>query len=439
MKIAFVSQPWNRMGPPADIGSIAILTYQAARRLAATNDVTIYARRDPSQLEVERVEGVTYRRASIRWDQFWQQRTRWLERLRGRRRPFFSSKFFYRGYISAIARDLSSNPHDVVQIFNFSQFAPIIRAADPEARIVLRMSCEWLTQLDPAIIKPRLKALDAVFGCSEFITEKIRKAFPEYASRCRTILNGRDAGAPAAKEPGESVDAGGADSVEAESRGSGLGPRLLFVGRLSPEKGVHVLIEAFNRVQDRFPAATLDIIGPTAPTPKEYALALSDDPKLQALSPYYDEDYVARLRSMMSPTAAARINLRGKVPHDALRSEYQNSDLLVFPSIWDEPSGNPPIEAMAAGVPVVSTRTGGTKEYVEDGTTGLLVDPADSRQLSEAIVALLADKDLRRKMGEAGRRAAAGRFTYERFVEDLRGLYEGICSDGGLDGNAAGS
>jgi glycosyltransferase involved in cell wall biosynthesis len=436
MKIAFVSQPWNRMGPPADIGSIAILTYQAALRLAVTNDVTIYARRDPSQLAIERLEGVTYRRVSIRWDQFWLQRTRWLERFGAKKRPFFASKFYYRGYISAIARDLSKNPQDVVQIFNFSQFAPIIRAADPKAKVVLRMSCEWLTQLDPDIILPRLLAVDAVFGCSEFITAKIRKAFPEYANRCRTILNGREVSARASEVSRDFADAAGFDSDDVAANGSGSGPRLLFVGRLSPEKGVHVLIEAFNRVQDRFPSATLDIIGPPAPTPKEFALALSDDAKLQALSPYYEDDYVARLKGLMNRSAASRINFRGKVPHDALEREYRNSDLLVFPSIWDEPSGNPPIEAMAAGVPVVSTRTGGTAEYVENGTTGLLVDPADPDHLYEAIVALLADKALRRRMGEAGRRAAARRFTYERFVEDLGRLYEEISGSERAGGGA---
>jgi glycosyltransferase involved in cell wall biosynthesis len=427
MKIAFVSQPWNRMGPPADIGSIAILTYQAARRLATTHDVAIYARRDPPQPEVERVDGVTYRRVPIRWDQFWQRRTRRLEALRPKRRPGFSSRFFYRGYISAVARDLSRNPQEIVQIFNFSQFAPIIRAACPAARIVLRMSCEWLTQLDPAIIEPRLHAVDAVFGCSNFIAGKIRRAFPQYAERCHTILNGRDVAWPGDADPAVEPGAG---SDGAAARGSlqdaKTGPRLLFVGRLSPEKGVHVLVEAFNHVQERFPGATLDIIGPQAETPKEYALALSDDPRLLALEEYYDGDYGARLRELMSVEAAARIAFRGLVPHDELREDYRGADVLVFPSIWDEPSGNPPIEAMAAGIPVVSTRTGGTEEYVEDGVAGLLVEPANADELASAIIRVLEDETLKRRMGEAGRARAVERFSYDRFVEDLTRLYEGL-------------
>ena len=121
------------------------------------------------------------------------------------------------------------------------------------------------------------------------------------------------------------------------------------------------------------------------------------------------------------------MTFRGVVPHLELPQEYRTADVFVFPSIWDEPSGNPPIEAMAAGVPVVSTRTGGTPEYVVDGTTGLLVDPGDSGQLAAAIVRLLENDDLRRDMSAAARKHAANFFAYERFVKDLLVLYGEVC------------
>lgn len=423
MKIGFVSQPWNDLVPPVKVGSLAILTYEVARRMAASNNVVVFAKRGPGQAKHDVHDDVNYHRLAMGVDTgAYRYLTAVWRRLRIDN-PFFASKFFYLGYTTQVALQVRAQKCDVVQLFNFSQFAPIIRKFNPDVKIVLRMSCEWLTQLDPAMIRPRLNQIDAVFGCSDFITNKIQNAFPEVSSRCRTILNGRRA-LPDTGQEG------------AGERASPNEKRLLFVGRVSPEKGIHVLLEAFERVLGRYPEARLDIVGPQAPTPREFSVAISDDDNVKNLAPFYDDDvtYLEYLRGMLSEQAAKRVRFVGLVPHSELGNWYREADLLVFPSIWAEPSGNPPIESMFAGLPVVSTTTGGTPEYVEDGSTGLLVAPNDPSALGEAIMRLLGDASMREKMGLAGRQRAVTLFSYDRMTSDLLGMYEELCDGGGNPG-----
>ena len=84
------------------------------------------------------------------------------------------------------------------------------------------------------------------------------------------------------------------------------------------------------------------------------------------------------------------------------------------------------LDAMAAGKPVVGTRTGGIPEVVEDGATGLLVPPADPRSLAEAIVQLLRTPSMRDRMGEAGWARVRERFTVDRMIEGTRSVYKDL-------------
>ena len=412
MKIAFVSQPWNRMSPPVQIGSVAILTYEAAKRLAHSCDVVIYGKRFPGEKKVEQLEGVRYRRVATDVER---KVLKQLNRFYGWRkagRPVFSSGFYYFGYALQVARDLRRHRCDVVQLFNFSQFANLIRALNPEIKIALHMSSEWLTQIDPLVIRPRLQKIDAIIAGSDYITSGIRAAFPELAGRCYTLHSGRKV---------EYFDDTRREKADDAER------RLLYVGRVSPEKGVHVLIDAFKKVLERFPQTQLDIVGPRSSTPREFIIDVTSDAKVAELASFYEGRYIERLQDMIPAELAGKIAFRGAIPHCQLTEEYRAADVFVYPSIIAEASAHAPIEAMAAGVPVISTRTGGTAEYVDDGKTGVLVEPGDAHSLAEAMLRLLENRELRESIGAAGKRRAAERFSYDRFVCELLELYGDLC------------
>lgn len=107
---------------------------------------------------------------------------------------------------------------------------------------------------------------------------------------------------------------------------------------------------------------------------------------------------------------------------------YAAIDLLVLPSHY-EPFGRVLIEAMAAGKPVIGTRVGGIPEIIDDGVTGLLVPPHSPEELAQAIIKILQDPEMARRMGEAGRKRAQELFSVERYVAEIEKIYEELLTE----------
>jgi glycosyltransferase involved in cell wall biosynthesis len=333
------------------------------------------------------------------WGARFTQRARSLWRDRSPRRPFFASTINQLGYWVGVALRARRARADVIWIINYSQAVPIVRRLNPGATIVLNMRCEWLSQLDPRMVEKRLARLDLVVGCSDAVRNKVRARFPRFADRCATVHNG--------------VDVEQFASLPLVRDGNDQEVRILSVGRISPEKGLHVLFEAFSHLWRRDSRVTLTVVGPDSVVPREMLVDLADDEDTRALRRFYSGDYSQMLRDSLDPDVAAHIKLVGQVFHEKLAEYYRSADVFVFPSIWDEPFGIPVIEAMAAGLPVVATRVGGVVETVEDGKTGFLVPPGDSQALAGAISSLLEDRALRERLGAAGRERALELFSFD--------------------------
>ena len=179
-------------------------------------------------------------------------------------------------------------------------------------------------------------------------------------------------------------------------------PLLLFVGRLRYYKGLEVLIESMRDIE-----AHLLVVG-NGPMRQEWEaltaeLALTD-----------------------------RVTFLGHIPEAELPAYYQACDLFILPSTHrSETWGAVQIEAMACEKAVVCTELGTGTSYVNlHGETGLVVPPRDSAALARAINQLLADPDLRHRLGEGGRRRAEREFSKERMIEETIALYEGLLSNG---------
>jgi glycosyltransferase involved in cell wall biosynthesis len=338
-----VNQPFGTIPLPwiGEGGSIDIWTYEVARRLARSCDVIVYTRRDGRQREVEYDQNVRYRRISTALDEWYPWLSYALKSLekfsvtsalsrtvnhlfffRNAKHPFFASTLYYLYYALQVAKDLRKEKCDIVHLFNFSQFVPIIRAFNPKIKIVLNMRCEWLTVLDQQMIKRRLRNVDLVMGCSEYITKTVRRSFPEFAGRCTrpTETNGVDV----------DVFVGKADQNEQKQNKE---KRLLFVGRISPEKGIHVLLEAFQKVVEHYPEAQLEIVGPIhGSLPRDFLLTLSDSEKIQNLSSFYEKygySYFSYLQKQLHSLNIANIvTFTGFVPNSQVLDHYQAADIL---------------------------------------------------------------------------------------------------------------
>lgn len=189
---------------------------------------------------------------------------------------------------------------------------------------------------------------------------------------------------------------------EQQRREAGTAPgpraaRVLFAGRLVPEKGVDVLLRAMRTLLERVPGARLEVIG--------------GGPQEQQLKALANECGVA-----------TAVDFIGHVPHERMRAHLEAAAVQVFPSIWCENSPLGCYEAMAAGVPMVASRIAGLPSLVVDGETGLLAEPRDPRALGECLVRVLEDGELHARLAQ-GARAAARRLDAEAHLDRIEALY----------------
>ena len=416
LKIAFICQPFVMTSFPNPLDSIGILTYELVRLLAKDCDITVYTSGENYKEVVH--EGVTYRYIPVKTDKSLLKKLEKFPGFKNPKQPLFASQWYYLGFILQVANDLRKRECDIVHIHNLSQFVPIIKALNPQKKVVLHMHCEWLKQLNHKALTKRLRHADLVISPSEYISEQVRQRFPRFASRCQTIYNGVNF----ARFLNTSVNYGHQNQ----------GKKLLFVGRVCPEKGSHILLEAFKKVRAQYPQTQLTIVGPMGVIPYEYLVGVTDDPVVADLAPFHkDNSWMNYLKKTISQINGQEkhnkpVSLTGPIPPSGLTDYFRQADIFIFPSICQEAFGMPIAEAMVAGVPVVATQAGAFPELVEDGKTGILVKRSDADALAEAIIQLLADEQQRKSMGSAGCEKAVDSFSFEKIADDLLSQYESL-------------
>jgi D-inositol-3-phosphate glycosyltransferase len=182
--------------------------------------------------------------------------------------------------------------------------------------------------------------------------------------------------------------------------------RIVTLSRLVERKGVGDVIAALRDVPDT------ELIVAGGPTPA----ALGSDAAAERLATH-----------ALACGVADRVTLLGRVARHEIPQLLRAADVVVC-AAWYEPFGIVPLEAMAAGVPVVATAVGGQNDTVIDRFTGLHVPPREPRAIAAALRELLADPALRARLGAAGRHRIEGRFTWERVASESVKVYRGIAS-----------
>jgi glycosyltransferase involved in cell wall biosynthesis len=200
----------------------------------------------------------------------------------------------------------------------------------------------------------------------------------------------------------------------------------LFISRISPEKGVHDLIEAFNIVNIQNPNTQLFLLGQKVSLRKDFLVSISKDPLINDLSRFYKGDvYYRLLTQKINQNAINKVHFIGHVDHTEIPFYFRDSTILINPSIV-EPFGISIVEAMASGVPVIATNVGGIPEIINHGSTGFLVPPASPEKLAASINSLLSDFYLRAKFGDASRKRVMGKFTWNNAAKNLNNVYNSL-------------
>lgn len=260
------------------------------------------------------------------------------------------------------------------------------------------------------IEKTALQQADAVISVSQGTRNEVLEHYHLDPSRVHVIYNGVDVEVFRRTDPAPALEKYAIPSHR---------PYLLFVGRITRQKGVVHLVRALREVDSGLNA----VLCAGAPDTERIREEV--------------ESEIGRLQQEREGV----FWIREMVPIPDLVRLYSGAALFVCPSIY-EPFGIINLEAMAAGCPVVASRVGGIPEAVADGETGLLVpfqgrgapgfDPQDpsrfASDLAVAINELFRDEKRRRKMGEAGRRRVVERFSWKAIAQQTLELYRGLVS-----------
>ena len=180
---------------------------------------------------------------------------------------------------------------------------------------------------------------------------------------------------------------------------------ILYVGQVVPLKGVHTVVEAVGilKKEHGVSSISLTVVGDFG----------------------FDSEYVGHLEELVERYGISdRVRFTGKVAPEEIREYLDSHGLFVFPSKWDEPFGISQVEAMAAGLIVLGTATGGSAEIINDGVNGLRFEREDCRDCARQILRLLEDPELCRRLTAGGRASVAADFNFTRVVDDLERLLE---------------
>lgn len=367
--------------PPVRGGAIQAYIDGVAPLLAREHEVTVVSCADPD-LPLEEVRGGVHHR----------------------RMPGSNKR---EAYYRAVHAYLAQRQPDAVVVYNRPRMVPYLAQAAPEAAMLLSLHNEMFDpeKTPPVEARECLATTRGVMTVSRFLADGIARAYPEAAEKLYPVHAGVDLRRflprwdPVAREERK--------RLRRELKLTGR-KAILYVGRLTDKKGAHVLLRALSRLARKEPEAVLLVVGS-----KWFG---ADDPR---------DDYVRRLRRYAERHLPGRVRFTGWVPFDQVHRYYWAADLFCCASQWQEPLARVHYEAMAAGLPIVTTRRGGNPEVIDGLGNGVVIDRYQDPEAFAAVFAeLLGNPERLKAMGRTGRRVAEERFSWERVAGDLAAVLE---------------
>jgi spore coat protein SA len=295
---------------------------------------------------------------------------------------------------------------DLIHIHNEAYLVQPL--SGPVRKIALHVNDEVISRMDPPALSAFAASVDQVVACSRYIERSILAAFADAhlsPPPIRVIYNGVNTDVYSRLR----IDPDRLAQLR-QSVGLSNGPVVLFVGRMIEQKGPHLALRAFRRVQESCLDAQLLFVG----------------------APWYSRDNKSRFVDYIREEAGAQMNVSvrftGYVNQEDLPYYFAMADVFVCPSIWDDPSPFVAYEAQAMGVPVVGSQRGGIPEIVEHGRTGYCVDVFNIPLFAQKISSLLTNDSIRRKMGSEGRTRINDHFNMRLIAGQLELLYKEMLS-----------
>jgi len=185
---------------------------------------------------------------------------------------------------------------------------------------------------------------------------------------------------------------------------------ILFVGRVSPEKGVHILLRAFKQIVNDIPKDfKLVVVGPLA----------------SAFNSAQPSSYAKAMMNYAKEKLGERVVFTGAIDRNSLRILYSNAYCFILPSLA-EAFPMVLLEAMASGTPPIGSTAGGIPDIIVDGVNGLLFRKRDWRDLANKLLILIQDRGFRDKLSHNARKCAEENFSWGTVAVRIKEVYSSI-------------
>jgi spore coat protein SA len=310
-------------------------------------------------------------------------------------------------YVRGVAQFLwGEPPFDLLVVYNRPAFVPVLAPAARTARLMLSMHNEMLApnRISHQEARRILAMVDGVITISDFIRNGIDRLYPGYGHKLQTVRSGVDL----SRFLPWFADDRARKWRRVLRRELGLTGRTVIahVSRFSEKKGNHLALAAMEQVLEEHPSANMLLVGSTRYGSNRL------DPYGQAIQE----------RALALPDGA--VCMTGFLPPVRIADLLLAADLFLCASQWEEPLARVHYEAMAAGLPIITTDRGGNAEVMEEGGNGLIARPYDDPGAFAAhILTLARDPALRLAMGVHGRVLAEELYPWERVAAELLGLF----------------
>jgi glycosyltransferase involved in cell wall biosynthesis len=307
-------------------------------------------------------------------------------------------------YEKDVAAELIEHTFDVIHVFNRPISLIQYQEVSPESAFVLSLHNDMFSPLK--ISKEQAeKALNKstfITSVSEYIKQTVTRRYDVPEEKIKVVYSGVDLKkyVPAWSSEGRQIR-----KLIRQEFGVTNKKVILFIGRLSPTKGPHLLIQCMHTVLSNHPDAVLVIVGG------------------KWFSETGSNDYINYLHDLSSPFGNSII-FTNYIPSEKIPHILLMGDVFVCSSQWHEPLARVHYEAMAAGTPVITTNRGGNAEVISHLQNGFVIDDyKNPYAFSEAIHYMFANKEKAEEMAINGRKLVEEKFQFEHVANRLESVY----------------
>ncbi|MCY9206778.1 glycosyltransferase family 4 protein [Bacillus atrophaeus] len=374
MKIALIATEKLPV-PSVRGGAIQIYLEAFAPLIAKKHSVTVFSIKDPSLPETETADGVHY----VHLDE--------------------------EHYAESVGKKLRKGNFDLVHVCNRPSWVTYLKKQAPDAVFVLSVHNEMFAyeKISEREGNECIDAVAQIVTVSDYIGQTITSRFPSARSKTKTVYSGVDLKTYHPRWTKKGQQAREDMRNELGLQGKKI---VLFVGRLSKVKGPHILLHALPQIIEQHPDVMMVFIG----------------------SKWFGDNdlnnYVKHLHTLGAMQKDHVTFIQFVKPKDIPRL-YTMSDVFVCSSQWQEPLARVHYEAMAAGLPIITSNRGGNPEVIEEGKNGYVIREFDKPgHYADLINSLLSSSSKREKLGTYSRTVAENKFGWSRVAENLLSVYE---------------